>query len=177
MPSSAVNATSRKDAHEVERLVQLHQGAVRGFLAYLGCPPDRVDDLVQDVFLSFLSARFEDRGEASTRAFLRRIARNLFLKTMRRERRQVALADPVGAEVAWEQFEDEDGGTGYLDALKRCLEHLGPRPLEILRMRYESRVRLSSVAKRLGMTESGVKSVLVRSKRKLRDCVERRLTG
>ena len=73
------------------------------------------------MFLSFLSAKFEARGEASTRAFLRRIARNLFLKSMQRDRRQIVMLDPAIAENAWVDFEREDGGTGYMLALKECL--------------------------------------------------------
>ena len=175
MTGSHVNAMSRSEGRQVEDLVRLHQGSVRGFLVYLGCPADRLDDIIQDVFLSFLSASFEDRGEAATRAFLRRIARNLFLKTMQRERRQMPVADPVGAEAAWVEFEEEDQGSGYLTALQECLAHLGGRPAEVLRLRYEESKRLTAVARTLELTESGVKSILVRTKRKLRECVERRL--
>jgi RNA polymerase sigma-70 factor (ECF subfamily) len=170
-----VKVTSTKSDREIEELVQRHQGAVRGFLAFLGCRPDRIDDLLQDVFLSFLSAHFEDRGEASTRAFLRRIARNLFLKSIQRDRRQIVTLDPVAAESAWVEFEREDGGTGYLTALKRCLEGVRGRAAEVLKLRYDEGVRLTSVASRLGLTESGVKSILVRTKRRLRDCIQRRL--
>lgn len=171
----AVNPLSRSEGRAVEEFVRRHQGPVRGFLVYLGCPEDRLDDVVQDVFLSFLAARFEDRGEAATRAFLRRIARNLFLKTMQRERRQVQLADPVGAEGAWVAFEQEDQGQGYMAALEHCLRSIAGRPAEVLRLRFEESVRLSTVARRLGLTESGVKSILVRTKRRLRECIERRL--
>ncbi len=161
----------------VEELVHRHQGAVRGFLSYMGCAVDRVDDLVQDVFLSFLSARFEDRGEAATRAFLRRIARNLFLKMREREQRHPIVLDPDAAERAWVEFERDDGGIGYRDALRRCLGEVSERASEVLRLRYEERVRLTQIAGTLGMTESGVKSVLVRTKRKLKACIERRLVS
>ncbi len=177
MTGSPVNVTPRIRADQLEELVRRHQGSVRGFLVYLGCPADRLDDLVQDVFLSFLSAAFEDRGEAATRGFLRRIARNLFLKTMERERRHVLLADPAGAEAAFADFEGEDEGEGYLTALRDCLGQLSGRPAEVLRLRYQESVRLTRVAERLGLTESGVKSILVRTKRRLRDCIERRRTG
>ena len=172
-----MKVTSGKTASEIEELVHRHQGAVRGFLAFLGCPQDRVDDLAQDVFLSFLSARFEDRGEASTRAFLRRIARNLFLKTMQRERRGIVTLDPSVAESAWVDFERDDGGSGYMSAMKECLKSIRGRAAEVLRLRYAESVRLTLVAAKLGLTESGVKSILVRTKRKLRDCIQRRLAA
>jgi len=164
-----------RSALHIEQFVHVHQSSVRGFLAYMGCSGDRLDDLVQDVFLSFLSSKFEDRGEAATRAFLRRIARNLFLKSIERERRQIVQADPELAEKAWESYESTDAGNGYLIALRECLVGLRGRALEVLRLRYEESIQLITVASRLGLSESGVKSILVRTKSRLRDCVERRL--
>ena len=49
------------------------------------------------------------------------------------------------------------------------------RAAEVLRMRYERGVRLVAIGDGLGLTESGVKSILVRTKKRLRDCIERRL--
>jgi len=173
-----VKATSVTRSDEVEALVRRHQASVRGFLVFLGCPPDRLDDLVQDVFLSVLSAPFENRGDASTAAFLRTVARNLFFKAMRRERRQVALAeaaDAARAELAWVEFQRDDGGRGYMGALRECLDGVRGRAATVLRLRYDQGARLVHIAEGLGLTESGVKSILVRTRKKLRDCIERRL--
>lgn len=151
-----------------------HQASVRGFLAFLGCPSALLDDLTQDVFLSVLSTGFEDRGPASTAAYLRRVAYHLVLKVVRRERRQVTLADPEGAEAAWVSYEADDGGTGYRLALRECLRRLTARAREVLRLRYGESVQRTAIAESLGLSEAGVKSILVRSRRRLRDCIEAR---
>jgi len=166
---------SKQSTHQVEQFVKCHQGSVRGFLSFMGCGRDRLDDLVQDVFLSFLAANFEDRGEKATRAFLRRIARNLYLKALERERRQPKMLNPELLESAWVEFESDDAGDGYLDALRVCLGGLRGRALEVLRLRYAESIQLIPLAARLGLSESGVKSILVRTKGKLRDCVDRRV--
>ena len=170
-----MKAISTTRSAEVEALVRKHQGSVRGFLIFLGCPADRLDDLVQDVFLSVLSARFEHRGDASTAAFLRKVARNLFFKMMRRENRGLVLADAVGAEHAWVEFERDDGGKSYVAALRECLRGVGARAAQVLGLRYEERMPLAAIGRTLGLTESGIKSVLVRTKKRLRECIERRL--
>ena len=172
-----MKAISTPDGRTVEDLVRHHQVSVRSYLVFLGCPHSLLDDLVQDVFLSLLSARFEDRGPRSTLAFLRRVAHHLLLKTMRRERRNVPLWDPQAAEAAWVDFEGDDGGQGYLAALAKCLERLNGRTREVLRLRYERSVQRTAIAQGLGLSEAGVKSILVRARRRLKACVEERLAA
>ena len=169
-----MKVASTPAAVDVEALVHRHQGAVRGFLRYLGCPRPLLDDLVQETFLSVLSSPFEDRGERSTAAFLRTVARNHFLKAMRKERRQPLVTDFAGAEGAWLEFQGEDGGHTYLAILRQCLASLQGRAAEVLRLRYGESLRRTAIADRCDLTESGVKSILVRARRKLRECVERR---
>lgn len=170
-----MRAVSTLDGRKVEELVRLHQGHLRGFLVFLGCPSSHLDDLVQDVFLSLFSVRFEDRGPAATRGFLRRIAHHLLLRAMRREQREVLLEDPSAAEAAWVEYEADDGGGSYLAALQECLQRITGRARQVLQLRYASARRRSAIAEELGLTEAGVKSILVRARRRLRACVEARL--
>lgn len=170
-----MRAISKDQGRRVEELVHRHQSSVRGFLCYLGCPAGMLDDLVQEVFLSFLSSRFQELGEASTSAFLRKVARHLFLKAMQRERRSPIVLDAAGAELAWVEFEGEDGGERYLTALRACLARLRGKAAEALGLRYRAGLSQAAIATELALSESGVKSLLVRARRKLRDCVERRL--
>ncbi len=157
-------------------MVRTHHGAVRGFLVFLGCPDSLVDDLTQDVFLSVLSSSFEDRGPASTLAYLRTVAKHLFLKAMRRERRQQPIDEIEASERLFErEFDRGDGGDAYLGALQQCLTGVEGRASEVLRMRYEEKLRREQIASRVGLSESGVKSILVRTRKRLRECVERRL--
>jgi RNA polymerase sigma-70 factor (ECF subfamily) len=172
-----LKATSTQRAGEIEALVQRHQGSVRGFLVFLGCPRERIDDLVQDVFVSVLSAGFEHKGDASTTVFLRKVTRHLFLKTMQRERRMIAIPDLVLAERAWIGFERDDGGRGYLEALRACLERVHGRAARALDLRYRAGRPLEAIARELGVREAGVKSMLVRARRALRECIERRLAS
>lgn len=169
-----MKAISTPDGRTVEDLVRRHQASVRSFLVFLGCPHSLLDDLVQDVFLSLLCARFEDRGPRATAAFLRRVAHHLFLRTIRRESRNVPLRDPQAAEAAWVEFEGDDGGQSYLAALRECLERLSGRAREVLRLRYERSVRRAAIAQQLELSESGVKSILVRARRRLKACIETR---
>jgi RNA polymerase sigma-70 factor (ECF subfamily) len=163
------------DGDAVERLVLAHQGALRGFLRYLGCPASLVDDLVQETFLTFLSARFEHRDDRATARYLRTIGRHLFLKSLRRLDRDPPALDLDEAEAVWAEFQDDGGGAPYLDALRSCLGGVTGRAKDALEMRYAGNLGRAAIAEKLELTESGVHSILVRVRRKLRECVERRL--
>lgn len=161
----------------IERLVRDHQDAIRTYLSFLGAGGDLVDDLVQETFLSFLGSTFQERDAASTRAYLRTIARNHLLKEFRRAGTRPPMQDLDAAELAWEEYEADDGGLTYREALQRCLEGLRNEARDVLQLRYGSSVPRTTIAARLGMSEAGVKSIIVRARRRLRECVERRLAS
>jgi RNA polymerase sigma factor (sigma-70 family) len=168
-----VRIVAQNRVQQVERLVRHHEPSVRGFLRFMGCPADLIDDLVQDVFLSVLASNFEERNDPSTAAFLRRVARNLLLKALGRKRREPLLGDLSLSEEIWIEFEAEDGGNAYVDALRGCFGLLAPRATEVLKLRYTSMLGGVAIAEHLGLKEAGVKSILVRAKKRLRDCIER----
>jgi RNA polymerase sigma-70 factor (ECF subfamily) len=161
----------------IERLVRDHQDAIRTYLTYLGAGPDQVDDLVQETFLSFLGSTFQERDTASTRAYLRTVARNHLLKEFRRRGSRPPMQDLEAADCAWEEYEGEDNGLRFRDALERCLATLREQSRDVLRMRYGNSTPRTTIAARLGMSESGVKSIIVRARRRLRECMERRLAS
>ena len=167
-----VSSPNRQAAQD---LVRRHQSSVRGFLIFLGCPTDLVDDVVQDVFLSVLSSPFEHKSDHQTSAYLRKAARHLLMKTLQREERHPVLLEFSTADRAWEEFEGDDAGESYIRALRECLRGLTQRAREVLRLRYQASLKQAAIAVQLDLTESGIKSILVRSRKKLRACIERRL--
>ena len=98
------NSPERREAFDA--FVGKYQAAVYRYLRLLGAARDEAEDLLQETFLVVLGreskqGEFEDRDEISTRVFLRRTARNLFLHRMRSERkRHAAWADLVDDHLA-----------------------------------------------------------------------------
>ena len=71
---------------------------------------------------------------------------------------------------------DEFGEPSDTDeALRRCLEKLSDKQNDILRLRYYDEQTISQMAVALKRTENAVKAVLVRIRRGLQECIERRL--
>lgn len=156
---------------DVTRLVQQHQAEVWRYLRYLGATAELADDLTQEAFLQLLRAPYEDRGPAAGAAWLRTVARNLYIKSFRRP--PLPLAEPDELEAAWTRFARDDGGDETLERLRRCLERLDGRARQAVRLHYEERRSRRDVGERLGIGEDGVKSLLRRARTLLRECIER----
>jgi RNA polymerase sigma-70 factor (ECF subfamily) len=165
------------DHHQLAELAEAHHATIWRYLRAAGADADLADDLVQETFLSFLGSTFQERDPASTRAYLRTIARNHLLKEFRRIGTRPPMQDLDAAEHAWEEYEADDGGVLFREALQRCMDGLRDDAQHVLRLRYGGSVPRTTIAERLGMSEAGVKSIIVRARRRLRECVERRLAS
>lgn len=172
--SGAVTTVRSVSAEDVVALVQQHQAAVWRYLRYLGASSELADDLTQETFLQLLRAPFVQRSVAETAGWLRTVARNLWIRSLRRPPFDLAELDTI--EAVWRDAALDDGGAGMLDELRRCLDGLTGRARDVVRWHYEERCSRTAIAARLGIGEDGVKSLLRRTRTALRDCVERRRT-
>lgn len=59
--------------------------------------------------------------------------------------------------------------------LRRCLEKVQQRTRQVLELRYWQALPIKQIAERLGKSVAAIEMVLVRARRALRRCVERRL--
>jgi DNA-directed RNA polymerase specialized sigma24 family protein len=105
-------------------------------------------------------------------AFLRRAARLAWLVHCRGNRRQArALADL--AAQAWQRECEPDDGDAFVDAVARCLPRLTPRTREALEAVYVDGTDRAAVASRLGLGDTGLKTLLQRARRALLECIRR----
>jgi RNA polymerase sigma-70 factor (ECF subfamily) len=162
-------------------LTKTHQADLFRYVRYLGAARPDAEDLVQDTLLAAYRGTSppnpaDHRGMA---AWLRGIARNLFLRHCRRKRTDRVRADSRildQAEALWgAEYLHTGDGSDYLDALRRCLEQLPQRDRQALDLRYAANPSRADMAERLGLSEDGVKSLLRRLRQRLGDCVRRRL--
>jgi len=169
------------DRDTLETLVRAHQAQIYRYLRYLGADSVSAEDLVQDVFLAaFKSEAFPgSEEEPKAAAWLRGIARNLFLQHCRRAgaaRVKTNTELVERAEDVWKgHFLREGDGFDYAEALRKCLEELPKTQRAALEMRYERQKSRLQMARRLKMTQNGVKSLLRRIRTALAGCVRRRL--
>jgi RNA polymerase sigma-70 factor (ECF subfamily) len=154
----------------VARLVREHQAGVWRYLRVLGCPAAEAEDLTQETFLAVLTKPFHDYNRQATAAYLRQVARNLFISS---RRRAVAVAELDEAEAAWLRWAIKDDGQELMEALHACLQKLTERARQALDMRFGRQAARAEIAATLGLSEDGAKNLLQRAKQQLRACVEK----
>lgn len=161
--------------NDFETLVRAYQSGLWRYLRFLGCDESLAEDLVQETFLAAYRKPPAKRDAAAVSAYLRTIARNKYMNAARGAKstsRQLAL---YAAEQVWIDCAGEDGGHGYLEALRACLKRLHEKPKQALSLLYKDRLPMDAIAGRLNLSAQGVKTLLRRSKELLRDCIERGL--
>ena len=167
--------TQQKQTFEFGQLVREHQAGVWRYLRFLGADPTEVDDLVQETFLALMRAKnFSYQGTVATSAYLRQVARNQLLQRRRKQGREVNTVELTAAESVWSEVAAEDGLEQYIHVLRECIEQLSGRPQQAVQLQYQEGLGRAEVAAKLGISPDGVKTMLRRTRRKLRECVERK---
>jgi len=166
---------------DLEGLVRVHQAGVYRYLRYLGADAAAAEDLAQETFIAAYGSRMPAgvADDPSIAAWLRGIARNLFLRHCRRSRISPVRADSSlldRAEAVWAgQFLRGGDGFDYVEALRACLRALPDKHRRIIEMRYAEGQSRESMARLCEMSGNGVKSLLRRIRATLGECIRRRL--
>ncbi|KAA0211989.1 sigma-70 family RNA polymerase sigma factor [bacterium] len=163
-------------ALDVEALIVAHQAGVWRYLRYLGCDRAQADDLTQETFLPVLRHGFEQRGERETAAYLRKVARNCFLMSVRRTRHVQSVEDLDLADRAWEEGQgDAEAGEARLRALRQCLQGVQGRARQALELHYQQHKPGEEIARQLGMSHDNLRVTLHRVRQALKKCIEGKL--
>lgn len=142
------------------------------FVRVLGASHAEADDAVQETFLQVLRKPFEQRSRPETAGYLRTVAKNVFLKSLRSTRKVVPV-DMQTIEQDWAEVAGDDGAQSKVEALKRCIAGLDEREKQVLHMRFTLNYTREQMGSALSLSDGGVKNLLERVKFKLKACVER----
>ncbi len=162
----------------IEDLSARHWRELRGMLLAITRNATLAEDLTQEVFVVALRKGMEPGPD--TRLWLREVAWRLAIAELRRKRPK-AVADfeqfiesidppetnPAPAESA--EFNEE------VSALRACIKGLPEGLREIVALKYEKEHALAKLATHTGKTVGYLKQVLFRLRKRLADCIRRRL--
>jgi RNA polymerase sigma-70 factor (ECF subfamily) len=173
---AALTVDEAAQANRADSLVRRHQAEIWRYARFLGASDPQAEDITQETFLAVLRKPPLSNEPAAVRAYLRTIARNLYLVLLRKSSRQSEF-DLDAAEQMWAETHPRDGGDERLSALDDCLAALDGRAKQAIDLAYRENQSRSAIAVKLEMTEDGIKSLLRRTRDVLRQCVERKVSG
>ena len=154
------------------------QGAIAAYVTANTRDFHHAEDVIQEVGRVVAEKFGQYDRDRSFTAWSLGIARHCLLSHYRdRGRDRMVLSEEAlrSIEASVETLADE--GERRRVALRSCLETLGERQREWLRLRYEEGIGVSEIAATKSTTASTVSVTLHRLRRKLLDCIERRLVS
>ena len=158
-----VRRARRGDQRAFEALYQRHARAVHGFAMRVSPDPAAAEDIVQDTFLKLFGFLGGFRDDAPLRPWLKRVAANLAIDRLRRQRPQ--LEAPL-LEDAWE---DRGAGPDLHAEGEGLLRRLPPLVRTVVWLHELEGWSHAELAHRFGRSQSWSKSVLARGLARLRD--------
>jgi RNA polymerase sigma-70 factor, ECF subfamily len=155
------------DDHAFEAFYRKHARQTWARLYRITGDGAAADDLLQRAFLRFLTEADAARSEGELVAFLVRIATNLALDDLRKERRRHSVGESEGTSPA---------GAGQSDLRRdvaKALATLEPRERAMLWMAHVDGFSHAEIAEVVAVGAGSVKVLLHRARRKLAGVLER----
>ena len=164
---------------KTEHFVQLlaaHQNRLYGYVFSLLGDHSRAADVLQETNIVLWRKIDEFQTDKAFLPWAFAIARFQVLAHLRDKKRDRLLLDAELAEAISEESEHQAAKLDELrDALRPCLTTLTDGNRELVERRYFRGMSISDIAAEVDRTVSAVKVALLRSRRHLSDCIQRRM--
>jgi RNA polymerase sigma-70 factor (ECF subfamily) len=167
--ASIIQRVQEGDSDAFGGLMDLYAGRVRGIIALWAPAPHLIDELAHETFVfAFISIQEFRRG-TSFAGWLGSIARNLVRREVLRfsRERENRLRYAASRDQTAASARPSEGR----DILERLFRRVAPETKELLELRYCASLPTQEIARRIGRTDTWVRTALWRIRRKLRDSV------
>jgi RNA polymerase sigma-70 factor, ECF subfamily len=126
--------------------------------------PDIADDVLQETYCRFLTARLPEMDDRQARNYLFRIATNLIRDRWRRSEPASPPADLVQTPVSAPHLDRSLG-------VRQAFDRLKPRERQLLWLAYVEGSNHQEIAKHTGLQPGSIRLLLFRARRKLADLI------
>ena len=164
------------DQEAVILLVERYQRELIGFFFHQCWDQLVAEELAQDVFVNVYRSRARYVPTARVRTYLYRIAHNLWIDHLRRQRRHLSLdatygedGPSLGADLAAPAVGDAGRDTRIRDRVQQALELLPAGQREVFVLANNQGLKYQEISGILGIPEGTVKSRMHHAVRALRD--------
>ena len=126
-----------EEVRSLETLYKKYSGAVFGYLLHLSGNKTLADELTAETFYRAIRAVDGFRGDASVKTWLMRIVRNLYLRRIEREKRQISLDEVQERGVTFVSSTSDLEATVCRQGKSRIIQKAYNLPkLRTIRLRY-----------------------------------------
>jgi RNA polymerase sigma-70 factor (ECF subfamily) len=162
-----------------ETIVRAYQARLRALLAHAAPPGIDADELAHHAFVEGFRRIDAYTPGTNLFAWLAAIGRNLLLMELRRNRNELRKHDRYARQVVEvmeaELRDREELDETRVETLRDCLRRLPAPGRALLDMRYAEGVPVQTMAERLGKSAAAIKFQLFDIRRRLKQCVDRKL--
>jgi RNA polymerase sigma-70 factor (ECF subfamily) len=130
--------------------------------------PDTAEDILQDAYCRFLTARLPDMDDRQARNYLFRIATNLIRDRWRRSEETSGTDDLVETPASAPPLERRLG-------VRQAFDRLKPRERQLLWLAYIEGSNHQEIAEHTGLQPGSIRLLLFRARRKLADLIGTKL--
>ena len=159
---------ARLDERAFAACYQHNSRALWSYLYRVTGKPSDADDLVQEAFCRLLQAEVGGLGDEELRRYVFRIGSNLLADRWRRATQEASWLDRLRGVT--ESHVDPE----YDDTVSREFVALKPRERALLWLAYVEGESHEEIAASLGVGRRGVRVLLFRARRRLRDLLQAR---
>lgn len=166
-----------KTEHFVQQLAT-HQNRLYGYVFSLLGDHSRAADVLQETNIVLWRKIAEFQVDKAFLPWAFAIARFQVLAHLRDKKRDRLLLDAELAEAISGKAERQaDQFDEFREALRRCLTTLSANNRDLVERRYFNSMSIADIAQEFDRTASAVKVALLRSRRHLLECIQRRLVA
>ena len=169
------------DYKAFEELYMKYRKPIYGYFLSKTKSKEEAEELLQDAFMKVLNKRDTFKFESKFSTWLWTLARNLFIDKYRADYSHVQKSDSQD-EDSNVLVENLDSGLESAEVMlikkseekgiRLCIEELSHNQKETLLLRIYSDMSYEEISTTLDLTVSSIKSLLVRSKEKLINCLK-----
>jgi len=158
-----------------EFLAQRHR--LMAYLIGLLGDAHAAEDIFQEIWMRLAAHQADDIQ--NTNAWCRAVGKNLVLHHWREKGRQKISVDSELLERIDQAFDEDDdrdrGHRNRKDALGECVKDLPDHSQSLLDQKYTQGLSFAELSKSTGKSENALMMTLSRIRKKLQECIERRL--
>ena len=155
----------------VEELYATYRDDLFRYLCSLTHDPAQAEDLLSETFLQALQSAGGFRGQSSEKTWLFGIARNLWLRALRRRRLTVPLEDLAGL-AAGEEPADAAAARMLRDRIRTLLAQKDERTRAIVMQRMQG-VPFETIARALGISAGSARVMDYRTRQWLKETLRK----